>query len=163
MSSLQWTVSHAVFVPEIDDQHQAIFEAVGQLEQGFSDGRPLPEICQLTDNLVTLANEHFAHEERLMRAARYESLRWHRGQHGAVRKRAAAMVPKINLGDAEAGHALIDFLKSWLPNHARVADRMMGAFLRNHQLSKVTIRVGTKPAAACEWMSARGGKFDPTA
>jgi len=163
MGSLKWTVSHAVFVPEIDDQHQTIFEALAKLEQALSAARPLPEIRELTDRLAALAVEHFAHEERLMRAARYESLRWHRKQHDAVRKRAERMTPKINLGDVETGHAFIDFLKSWLPNHTRVADRMMGAFLRNHQLSKLTIRVGTKPADACEWVGSRGDKFDPTA
>jgi hemerythrin len=163
MGSLKWTVSHAVYVPEIDDQHQTIFEALAQLEQALSAARPLPEIRERTDRLLTLAVEHFAHEERLMRAARYDSMRWHRKQHDAVRKRGAALVPKIALGDAEAGHEFIDFLKSWLSSHTSVADRMMGAFLRNHQLSKLTIRVGTKPADACEWVGSRGDKFDPTA
>jgi hypothetical protein len=60
---------------------------------------------------------------------------------------------------------LVEYLTSWLPEHAGLADRMMGAFLRNHQrgMFKVTFRAGTKPPDACAWVDVRGDAFDPQA
>ena len=156
MSSLKWSLSHAVFVPEIDDEHKEIFEALAKLEQALDTASPLPQIQELTQRLVARAEEHFAHEERLMRAARYESLRWHKQQHDGVRKRARQFAPLIEDGDVEAGRTLVEYLKSWLRDHTRLADRMMGAFLRNQSLCKLTIRAGTKPADACEWIDSKG-------
>ena len=162
MRSLKWSMSHAVFVPEIDDEHREIFEAVSKLEEALSS-RDLPVIRELTQRLVTCTVEHFAHEERLMRAARYESLRWHKRQHIAARKNVRQFVVGIEQGDAQAGVALVDYLKSWLPKHTRLPDRMMGAFLRNRQrcLFKVSFMAGTRPADACAWVDSNGKKLDP--
>jgi hemerythrin len=165
MRSLKWSVSHAVFVPEIDDEHKEIFEEVSKLQEALSNRNPLPKIRELTQRLVDCAVEHFAHEERLMRAARYESLSWHKRQHDAARKRVGQFVSRIEAGDMEAGLALVEYLKSWLRDHTRLPDRMMAAFLRNQQRSlfKATFRAGTKPADACGWVDSRGDKFDPLA
>ena len=97
-----------------------------------------------------------------MRASRYGSMRWHKQQHDNASRRVGQFVLQIEQGDAEAGLALVDYLTSWLRDHTRLADRMMGAFLRNHQrIAKLTFRAGTKPMEACDWVDSRGEKFDP--
>jgi hemerythrin len=40
---------------------------------------------------------------------------------------------RIRRGDRDAAIELLDFLSTWLTDHIRLADRMLGAFLRNHQ------------------------------
>jgi hypothetical protein len=66
-------------------------------------------------------------------------------------------------GDPQAGFELVDYLSSWLRDHTRLADRMMGAFLRNRQrgLWKLTLQAGTKPIDACAWVNANGDRFYP--
>jgi hemerythrin len=165
MGALQWSMSHAVFLPEIDDEHKEIFAAVSGLQEALSRCGPLSEIRDLTRRVADCAVEHFAHEERLMRAARYESLRWHKRQHDAARRRVRQFVAGIEEGDTEAGPALVAYLTSWLPKHTGLPDRMLGAFLRNRQRSlfHLTLRAGTKPADACAWVDSKGNKFDPAA
>jgi hemerythrin len=46
---------------------------------------------------------HFAHEERLMTAARYGSISWHQQQHDAARRSVEESVLRIELGDSDAG------------------------------------------------------------
>ena len=57
----------------------------------------------------------------------------------------------------------MEYLTGWLHNHTRVADRMMGAHLRNQRLcvGKLVFRAGTKAAEACKWVDSRGKAFDP--
>ena len=163
MRSLKWSISHAVFVTEIDDEHKEIFEAVANLQKALARRLPPLDIRKRAEQLTSCIVEHFAHEERLMRAGRYGSLRWHQRSHRCARRRVGQFVARIEQGDTTAGLELVEYLISWLPDHAGVADRMMGAFLRNEQrfMWKVTLRAGTKPLEACVWVDTKGGVFDP--
>ncbi|HUI57223.1 MAG TPA: hemerythrin family protein [Bryobacteraceae bacterium] len=145
MQHLKWSVSHAVFVTEIDDEHREIFDVVGKLQTALAAGATSMELREITERLIACAQGHFAHEERLMRASRYGSFAWHKRQHDTARRRVQQLVPQIDQGDSAAGAALVEFLTSWLRDHTRLADRMLGAFLRNRNLGKLTIRATTKP------------------
>ena len=162
MRSLKWRTSHAVFVTEIDDEHKEIFEMVSNLQKALSGSGPSLEIRKLTQRLTACIVGHFAHEERLMRAARYDSMDWHKQQHTAARRRVGQFVLQIEQGDPKAGVALVEYLTSWLRDHTRLADRMMGAFLRNHRrICKLTFRAGTIPLDSCAWVDANGDRIDP--
>jgi hemerythrin len=160
---LKWTISHAVFVTEIDDEHKEIFEALAECRTLFDRGGDPGQVREAMQQLTTRIADHFAHEERLMRAARYEGLRWHKQRHDAARKRVEGFVLRIEQGDRDAGIELVEHLTGWLHNHTRVADRMMAAALRNHQrcMWKVTFHAGTKPAEACDWVTIDGEAFVP--
>jgi hemerythrin len=61
------------------------------------------EIQKATQRLTASIVGHFAHEERLMNAARYGSLRWHKQAHNAARRRVGQFVLRIEQGDSAAG------------------------------------------------------------
>jgi hemerythrin len=161
MRSLKWSTSHAVFVTEIDDEHKEIFAAVSSVQTVFTSGGQLSEIPELTQRLTSCIVDHFAHEERLMRAARYGSMRWHKKSHDNARRRVGQFVVLIEQGDTKAGIELVEYLTSWLHDHTRLADRMLGAFLRNHQRCTLTFQAGTKPLDSCSWVTANGDAFNP--
>ena len=164
MSHLQWSVSHAVFVTEIDDEHKEIFEALWQLRKHLAAHRAPSETRDRTQRLTTCIVEHFAHEERLMRAARYPSIAWHKQQHTAALRRVRQFVAAIEKDDALAGTALVRYLDSWLNNHTRLADRMLGAFLRNHRRAAVlTFQYASRPAGSGKWKDAQGQQLSPPA
>jgi len=163
MRSLKWSTSHAVFVTEIDDEHKEIFQTVGELQRALSGENPLAGTRELTAQLVARIQDHFAHEERLMRAARYGSLRWHKQKHDGALKQVGQYVGRIETGDTSAALALVEYLTAWLHEHTRLADLMLGSFLRNHNrgLYKMSFQAGTKPLNACAWVDASGTKFNP--
>lgn len=154
-------MSHSVFVPDLDDEHKEIFEAVAEVQSAPAGSDLRAVMAHLTDCIV----EHFAHEERLMRAARYSSLRWHKHLHDSARRQVLQFVERIQQGDGDAIPLLTEYLSSWLSSHTRIADRMMGAFLRNQSRAmwKVTFQAGTKPSDAVGWVDTRGRKFHPAA
>jgi len=165
MRTLNWSISHAVFVTEIDDEHKGIFDALSEFQRLCDGGGSLPEIRKATERLTTRMMDHFAHEERLMRAARYDALKWHRKLHMAAKWRVESFVDRLLAGEPEAGAELVEYLTNWLPNHTRVADRMMAAALRNHErcMWKVTFQAGTKPARERKWVTVTGEPFEPPA
>ena len=137
MRLFKWHKSNAVFFPEIDNQHRAVFQATGELQQALRGGAPLFEDQEVLHRLIAAIEDHLAHEEKLMRSARYLSFEWHKQQHDTARKRLRQYVPLIEAGDAQAGAALVEFLTHWLDDHTAVTDRMMGAFLRNRQRAHI--------------------------
>jgi hemerythrin len=164
VQSLTWSTSDAVFVTDIDDEHQEICCAACDLKAALGAARPPSELIELTQRLVDRIEDHFGHEERLMRASRYSAFEWHREKHDAARKRVGPLVIQVLGGNDEAGPALVDYLERWMEDHMRTADMMLGAFLRNCQrVGRITLRAGTKPADAGPWFDSRGNHFDPMA
>lgn len=161
MRTLKWSTSDAVFVAEMDDEHKEIFDAVDALRSAV--GTKATGVRKAIGLLADRIQEHFAHEERLMRAARYESFRWHKETHDNAGRRVKQYARRIARGEVAAATELIEYLTGWLPEHTRVADMMLGAFLRNHQrgIYKMTFRAGTRPMESCEWTDSRGRKFNP--
>ena len=160
MPSLKWSISDAVFVTDIDDEHKVIFQAAADVQKILGSADSV-QIRRMTERLVTRMTDHFAHEERLMRASRYESFEWHSKKHETALWRVKILADRMERGDAEAGEELIQYLTTWLHDHARLADRMLGAFLRNkRRMGRLTIRAGTKSAHACTWVGADGEVLD---
>jgi hemerythrin len=133
MRPFKWSKSNAVFIPEIDAEHKAIFRMGEELQQAIDAGTEIADLGPRLDALIEHAEAHFEHEERLMRDSLCPSLEWHKGQHNTARKRLRQFVPQVRQGDREALDLLMEFLAGWLRDHTSLTDRMMGAHVRNHQ------------------------------
>src|ERR1700760_4276784 len=114
MRGFKWNAAHAVFLGEVDAEHRAIYQAAGDLQQAIQAKAPRERILELMRGVVAHAEDHFSHEERLMRSAHYESFAWHEQQHDAARKRLAASAARIENGEYEALEPLLEFLSGWL-------------------------------------------------
>jgi hemerythrin len=133
MSLFKWSGAHSIYLPEVDAEHRAIYQLGDELHKALLAGADPAHLKPIVANLLQAAEEHFRHEERLMRAMHYASFEWHKRQHNAARKRVKALAGQIDGGD-RAAEELLQFLSAWLRDHISVADRMMGAYLRNHLL-----------------------------
>jgi methyl-accepting chemotaxis protein len=131
MARFKWTSAHSVFLPEIDAEHRAIFSLAQELQKGLETGTQMSALRPTLVNLIASAEAHFKHEERIMKAAHYNAYAWHKKQHDAVRWRVRRMVKRIDAGQSVAAEELLQFLSDWLKSHTQVADRMMGAYIRN--------------------------------
>ena len=124
---------HAVFIPEIDAEHKNIFRLAEELRQAVVEGVPAVQAQAVLRELTARGEDHFAHEERLMRATHYPASAWHKRQHDTVRKRLKEFVPRIQGGEDQAAPLLLEFLSGWLRDHVRLADCMMAAHVRNYE------------------------------
>ena len=124
---------HAVSIPDLDAEHQNIFRLANELHQAVAGGAPADQARTILRELIASEENHFAHEERLMRSTHYPALAWHRGQHDTVRKRVKEFAPRIEEGERQAALLLLEFLSGWLRNHVRLADCMMASHLRNYE------------------------------
>ena len=132
MQHFKWSKAHAVFLPEVDAEHRNLFRMAEELQQALRTGAEAARILDLVRPLAVAVEEHFAHEERLMRAASCPDAAWHKGQHDTARKRLAAAIAEIEAGNIEETEDFIEFLGKWFRDHMSLSDRMMGAHVRNY-------------------------------
>ena len=104
-----------------------------ELERAAAAHAPKTRIGELVGALMADAEDHFAHEERLMRAAHYEGFAWHKRQHDGARQKMKELATRIEADDPQAPAELLDYLVHWLRDHTTVTDRMMSASLRNFE------------------------------
>ncbi len=133
MPAFKWSESQSVHLPEVDAEHRNLFRLAADLKSALRKGAPATEIEEKLRGLFAEVEDHFTHEERLMRNARYALFAWHKGQHDTLRTRAKQFAKRIRAGERKAGAELLEFLARWLRDHMAVADNMMGASIRNYQ------------------------------
>jgi hemerythrin len=136
MLSFRWTQAKSVFVPELDAEHRNVHDLAREVHSSITAGVATELLMPRLRTLLSAAEDHFAHEERLMKAARYSLIKWHTRQHDTVRSRAGACIQRIEDGDPQAAEELLTFLSGWLHDHMAVADRMMAAVLRAKSWSR---------------------------
>jgi len=137
MRNFEWNVALTVDVPTMDEEHQQVLRLCDDLQRAMMAGAPTPDVHSVVDGLVIHVAQHFSHEERDMRRTGYAQYQWHRRQHHAASSKLRVMERRIRRGDRDAAIELLDFLSAWLADHVRLADRMLGAHLRNYQRALV--------------------------
>ena len=130
MQHFKWTKAHAVYLPEIDAEHRNLFRMAEEIHQAARVGA---DVRELVRPLLAAIEEHFAHEERMMKAASTPDFDWHKLQHDTARKRAKLFAEEIEQGSTEAPIELLEFLARWFKDHVGLTDRMMGAHVRNYE------------------------------
>lgn len=135
MAAFKWNESHAIHLPEVDAEHRNLFHLAADLKNALGKGAPATDIEEKLRALFAEVEDHFTHEERMMRSARYALFAWHKGQHDTLRTGAKQFAKRIRAGEMAAGTEFLEFLARWLRDHMAVADNMMGAAIRNYQRS----------------------------
>jgi hemerythrin-like metal-binding protein len=138
--SLLWTEDNSVFVPEMDEEHEALFHLLHELRRAVLAGDPLDQLERQAGRLATRAASHFQHEERLMRASRYSAIDWHERQHQTGRARLAALTDAIRGHGQEPVFESLEALATWILDHVSVADHMLGSHLRNYDREQAALK-----------------------
>jgi hemerythrin len=131
MVHFKWTKAHAVYLPQVDAEHRNLFRMAEELRQAVRTGSEATRVQELVRPLLAGIEEHFAHEESLMRSAACPDYAWHKLQHDTARKKAQQLTADMEAGDAEAPGRFLDFLARWIRDHCSLTDRMMGSHVRN--------------------------------
>ncbi len=127
-----WRPDLATGIPELDEQHRELLGQIGSLFAAARQG-DAAHTREALAYLERYAREHFATEERIMRAVGYPQLVDHLALH-------AAFVEGLEQRKREFGEhrsetmLLVDLLcwmDEWLRNHVRDADAGMARFLRD--------------------------------
>jgi hemerythrin-like metal-binding protein len=131
MEVLDWSTADLVFVPQMDEEHQKLFRDMEQAREAIERGTPVDRLGFTVWRLAKTMAVHFKSEEALMRRSHYQAAQWHEHQHQAGRRKLEQLRAAVRTGDEPKTTAAFEELARWMKDHIRLADRMLGAHLRN--------------------------------
>ncbi|WP_033135888.1 bacteriohemerythrin [Aeromonas finlandensis] len=120
---LHWNEAFMVRVASVDRQHQGLFEAMNRFYHAVRENSPAPQRKQRLDELLKLAVQHFADEERSMERARYPELQRHKQEHTKLLSELDTLIRREDTDEQDLNMELIIFLKNWLLNHIFKVDK----------------------------------------
>ena len=129
--TLELSVSHAV----IDTQHQQLISYFALLQDSILDN-DLARTQAVLDEFIAYTHMHFAEEEALMEKYRYPQLVEHEIRHESLLEEIAQLKRNIDAGKTPVSLALLVFLRVWLFEHIKTADRRLGRFLHEQTLAE---------------------------
>ncbi len=132
-SLIGWSEDFALNLPEIDAQHQVLFDLFGQLWNAIVARTGPADTLRLINDLEDYAAQHFKEEERFMEATGFPKLASHKMAHETFVRRVTAERAAIEKGSPSLSLDLLRFLQNWLVEHIMVSDR---EYARHYESTK---------------------------
>jgi hemerythrin-like metal-binding protein len=134
MAIFEWNDSIALGIPDIDEQHKALFGWVDTLNEAIKNGEGPEAVGEVIWKLITYVTEHFTDEERLMLSCNYPGLEAHRMEHDRFVARLQEI--QINfIAGQEVSKNVMDFMLEWLVNHIKGTDQGYSRFISSQATS----------------------------
>lgn len=132
MFSFVWKSRYSVGVRDLDRQHQTIMQGLNELHEELMNGKINEAVVPLVNNLVSIAAEHFATEERLMEQSMFPGFAEHRASHQALSRRVSEFIARQETGDGAAYCQFMYFLREWMTTHMEKEDLKYAPWLAEH-------------------------------
>ncbi|MDD2846684.1 MAG: bacteriohemerythrin [Rhodoferax sp.] len=123
--AIEWLDRYSLGDADIDAQHQTMFALVNALLAATEKSH----LTEAVANLLRHTQDHFAHEESIMRQTAYPGLQAHAEQHSTLLAKlghASELIANYTLTMAN----LESFLAAWLLNHMETLDAPLVSHLR---------------------------------
>jgi hemerythrin len=131
--AIVWTPKLAVGVPQIDEEHQELFDRVNKLLEAMALAKAKEELKPLLGFLTDYVNVHFGGEQKLMQQHRYPAAAEHLSQLAFFVSEYQALAAEVQKTGPTAllSIKLNKLLCDWLRDHVSSTDKKFGEFLRS--------------------------------
>lgn len=124
-----WNSSYSVGSEAMDQEHKRLVEIINNLYGAMRQGKGNQAIGSILDGLASYTRTHFAHEEKLMKDAKYEAYEEHKREHDTLSRQVLEIQNKYRSGNV-LSLEIMSFLKEWLVTHIQGSDKRFGSHLR---------------------------------
>ncbi|MDR2032058.1 MAG: bacteriohemerythrin [Azoarcus sp.] len=130
---LQWSDKYSVGIPEIDEQHKALFDLIDKIHGAILEHKGTAACVEVLDELVDYTRVHFALEQSLMHMGEYPDYEAHCVLHRELVAEVESMQGKIHSGSAAISFELLHFLRNWLAKHILGEDKKYAEFFSRNE------------------------------
>ncbi len=131
MELMIWSKEYSVGVASIDDEHRGLFDAINEIHAAVKSNKERSEIGLLLGKVADGTRSHFASEEAMMIAAKYNGAALHTIKHQHLLEQVDAFIARFNRGFNLNEHSLT-FLRDWFIPHIVEADANFGLWFAEH-------------------------------
>ena len=135
MALVTWDASYSVNVKRCDADHQKLFYLINTLHGAMKAGQARTIIAGIVHELEGYTQTHFLAEEALLQRVRYPNLDDHRLQHQKFVAHVKQFRDDLEAGGTANSIAVLAFLKDWLANHIKQADKRYSEYVNSQGIS----------------------------
>lgn len=117
----------------LDREHENIIALVDEFETKANNNADYADLYSVYLELVRHLSEHFATEEREMRASGYTLIDEHASEHKLLFIRLVRMAGHFNVGQRSIESAVLEFFYKWFLDHVSISDRRFSTFVSDGQ------------------------------
>lgn len=134
-----WSEDYKTGFPIIDQQHQAMFQLVSDLQTAMVEAASPTTLKTLLQALLKDTIAHFTLEEDLMQEHCYPSYEQHKQIHDRLTHKISNVLARLEAEEdaASVNSELSHFLHQWLVHHIKGQDRKMIQFFRERNILEV--------------------------
>jgi hemerythrin len=122
---VKWSPTFSVGVKVIDEQHKELLKLTNDLFNHCVGDEKSERVYfkKAIDKAVNYIKVHFATEEKIMLATKFEDYRNHKKEHDAFVLTVVEQINSFNEGKPFTLLAFTKFLKNWILTHIAVSDK----------------------------------------
>jgi hemerythrin len=129
MRAIKWSFDFSVGIEEIDQDHRRLITCLNDLFAACHAGQSASTLKDILEQLMQYTNEHFSHEEGVMRRIGYPAAKEHRDEHAQLVTELDDIIEKFDASDThELNDETLQFLEDWLTHHIMIEDKKIGKF-----------------------------------
>ena len=125
---IKWTSEYQMNIPDIDKEHQSLFEKLNEFYDGMENGSSKERLGELIKGLLDYAKIHFSNEEKYMESIGFPGLEKHRKEHESFIRKATEFYDKYQSGKLILSLEVTNFIKEWITHHIKSEDKQYAMF-----------------------------------
>lgn len=115
--------------PLLEKDHQQLIDLIDALDKCVLRGDSTHQVNKYLDAFVTLAEDEFKNEERIMEVYKYPEIIDHKKEHVRMLEQLRSVHSKLSKGFTPFGQDYMQYLRNWLETHLLDADNRLEEFL----------------------------------
>lgn len=129
MTLLQWRDDFRIGIDEVDHEHQALIELINALHAALGEDRSSERVEAFLGDIYAGISAHFALEEKVMRARRYDDLAAHKADHERLLDDLRDLMDEQATGSILDEERFAARLAQWFGGHFQTHDARVHRFL----------------------------------
>lgn len=128
-----WSESWSVGVPEVDDDHRALFDLIEMISSTSKGDEARAVTGTVLGALMDYTEFHFEREERMQQAIGYQGFAGHKAKHDKLKAQVQDYQTRFNQDPASVDVSDLSlFLQKWLVEHILKEDMLYKPFAQNN-------------------------------
>ncbi len=115
--------------PLLEKDHQQLIDLIDALDKCVLKGNSINQATKYLDAFVTLAEDEFKNEERIMEAYKYPEIIDHKKEHVRLLEQLHTLQSQLSKGQTPFGKDYMQLLRNWLETHLLDTDNRLEEFL----------------------------------
>lgn len=126
---------HTLGIASMDSQHRGLMDMINALAEAVAHDCDCEQARRHMANIIRFTEEHFAHEEDLMRRHDFPGREKHAAEHKEALRQAATMMEALKPDDIGRAMLVTAFLTDCAENHILHEDKALALYLLGKGLS----------------------------